>query len=154
MPACKLTIVALTAAVALVAPACAVDVEDDDDDVIQEVELEAYDFYFEETSLPLQLGGDVIVDFVNAGDATHSFTVPDLDLEVEAQSGESTEVEFSLPDEPGVLDFFCKFHPDDMNGTISIGGAEAPLEEEGAVEDEDVDEDTAEDAPGGPGYNY
>jgi plastocyanin len=145
----KLT-AAVSIAVALVVPACDVD-EEDDPDVSQAVELEAYDFYFEEETILLGLGADVIVDFENLGDATHSFTVPDLDLEVEAASGESTEVEFSLPDEPGLLDFFCKYHPDEMNGTISIGGAEQPLEEE---LEEDVDEeDDADDDAGGPG-NY
>jgi plastocyanin len=122
---------------ALLGSACTVDEEDgDEDDLTQAIELEAYDFYFEETSLQFALGADVTVDFTNAGEATHAFVVPDLDLEVEAESGESTEVNFQLPDEPGLLDFYCKFHPDDMNGTISIGGADVPVEEEG-VDDED-----------------
>lgn len=103
--------------------------------VTQAIEVEAYDFYFEETSIVLELGADVTVDFTNAGENTHSFTVPDLDLEIEAESAETTEFSFELPNEPGLLDFYCKYHPDDMNGTISIGGADVPIEEGVEVEE-------------------
>ena len=106
-------------------------------DLTQALELEAYDFYFEDTDLIVSLGADVVLDFVNAGGTTHSFTVPDLDLDVQASSGDSTEVEFQAPDEAGTVDFYCKFHPDDMKGTLSIGGAEAPLEEDVDVDDDD-----------------
>jgi plastocyanin len=114
------------------APACTVNETDDDesDELTQEVALDAYDFYFKQTSMQLSLGADVTVNFTNNGDTTHSFTVPDLDLETEVESAEATEINFQVPDEPGVLDFFCKFHPDDMKGTISIGGADVPLEEQ------------------------
>jgi plastocyanin len=109
-------------------PACGE--EEDTGGVIEEVRLEAFDFYFQEESLLFGLGSTVQLEFVNAGDATHSFIVPDLDIEVEAQSGDSVEATFELPNEPGVVDFFCQFHPDDMMGTISIGGAEQPIEED------------------------
>src|SRR5687767_10843292 len=42
--------------------------------VAQQLELEAYDFYFEETAFTFDLGDEITVDFVNAGGATHSFT--------------------------------------------------------------------------------
>ena len=131
---------------ALLGSACQLNAGDDDEDadVAQAIEVEAYDFYFEETSFALETGAAVTVDFTNAGESTHSFTVPDLDIEIEAQSAESTEVAFETPDEPGLLDFYCKFHPDDMNGTISIGGADVPLEEDVDDDDVDVEVDTEE----------
>ena len=43
--------------------------------------------------------------------------------------------------EPGSLDFYCKFHPDEMKGVISIGGADQPIEEDVDSEDEDDDAD-------------
>lgn len=97
---------------------------------MQEARLEAFDFYFQEESLLFGLGSTVQLEFVNAGEVTHSFIVPDLDIEVEAQSGDSVEATFDLPNEPGVVNFFCQFHPDDMQGTISIGGAEQQIEED------------------------
>jgi plastocyanin len=132
---------------AVLGSACQLNAGDDDEDaaVAQAIEVEAYDFYFEETSFALETGADVTVDFTNAGESTHSFTVPDLDIEVEAQSAESTEVAFETPEEPGLLDFYCKYHPDDMNGTISIGGADVPLEEDVDDDDVDVEVDTEED---------
>lgn len=126
--------------------------------VAQEVELEAYDFYFEETAFTFDLGDQVTVDFVNAGEATHSFTADELDIDVEAPSGESTEITFSVPDQPGVFDFFCKYHPDQMSGTISIGGSDEPIEEipedEGNDADVEVDVDNENDPGAGGGIDY
>jgi plastocyanin len=129
--------------------------------VSQEVELEAYDFYFEETSFMFDLGANVTFDFVNAGEATHSFTVDDLDIDIEAASGETTEITIDLPDEPGIFDFFCKYHPEEMSGTVSIGGAGDPIDEDDFPEDDDdadVDVDVEEEndpgAGGGAGYDY
>jgi plastocyanin len=121
--------------------ACQLNADDDDPEatVTQSIEVEAYDFYFEETSILLELGARVSVDFTNAGEQTHSFTVPDLDLEIEAESGESTEFSFTLPNEPGLLNFYCKYHPDQMKGTISIGGDDAPLDENNQVDESDAD---------------
>jgi plastocyanin len=136
-------------------PACGE--EEDAGARIEEVRLEAFDFYFQEESLLFGLGSSVQLEFVNAGEVTHSFNVPDLDIEVEAQSGDSVEVTFDLPNEPGLVNFFCQFHPDDMQGTISIGGAEQPVEENVDApeqEDQDVDVETEDAGGGGPNYNY
>lgn len=143
----RLILATVLVLLAALAPACQLNAGDDEaePDVTQTIELEAYDFYFEETSILLELGANVTVDFTNAGDATHSFTVPDLDLEIEAESGESVETTFQLPDQPGLLDFYCKYHPDDMKGTISIGGDDVPLEENNVDDDDaDVEVDTEE----------
>lgn len=118
--------------------ACTVnEVDGEDEDLTQSVELEAYDFYFKQTSMQVGLGADINVAFTNNGEVTHAFVVPDLDLEIEAKSAEATEFTFQAPDEPGLLDFYCKYHPDDMNGTISIGGADVPLEEQQQGDEDD-----------------
>ena len=125
--------------------------------VAQEVELEAYDFYFEETAFTFDLRDQVTIDFVNAGEATHSFTADELDIDVEAPSGEATEITFSVPDQPGVFDFYCKYHPDQMEGTISIGGSDEPIEEVPEEEDDadvEVEVDNDAGAGGGAGYDY
>ena len=102
--------------------------------------LEAYDFYFEDTTLLADLGARVELTFQNNGSAAHSFTVPDLDIDAEVEGAETSQIEFDVPEEPGALDFYCKFHPDQMKGILSIGGGEAPLEEDVDTEDdEDVD---------------
>ena len=109
--------------------------------VEESLTLEAFDFYFEPTSLTVGVGSEVTIDFTNSGEVAHSFTSTDLDVEVEANGAESASVTFTAPDEPGSFDFFCKFHPDDMQGTISVGGSDEPAEEE---PEDPVEEDTEE----------
>lgn len=117
--------------------------EDEEDTAAQQSSntIEAFDTYFEPTSLQLEPGAEATITLENAGGVAHSFTVPDLDLEIEAQSGDSVDGTFTVPDEPGTLDFYCKFHPDEMTGTISIGGADQPIEEDVDTNEDDDDVD-------------
>lgn len=123
-------------ALVLLAGACA---EEDPDTDAQEqsMEIEAFDFYYETETLLVEPGAVVTLTLENGGGVAHSVTVPDLDFEVEAQSGNTVDSTFTAPSRPGSLDFYCKFHPDEMEGVISIGGAEEPLEEDVDVEDDD-----------------
>jgi plastocyanin len=135
-------LVLLGAAMVLaVAPACGEGDEEPSSSVSQSAELEAFDYYFEPTSLLVELGAEVTIEFTNNGSVTHSFSAPDLDVEVEAGNGQDATVTFTAPDQPGSFDFFCKYHADEMTGTISIGGGDAPLEED---PDENDDDDDAE----------
>ena len=120
----------------------------------QTVSVEAFDFYFEPTDLTVDTSTEVTIEFANSGSVEHSWTSTDLDAEVEASSGEDATVTFTTPAEAGSYDFFCEYHPDEMQGTISIGGSDEPVEEQpDENEDEDVDVDTEEDAENeGPGY--
>jgi hypothetical protein len=104
----------------------------------------------------VELGAEVTIEFTNNGSVSHSFSAPDLDVEVEAGNGQDATVTFTAPDQAGSFDFFCKYHADQMNGTISIGGGDAPLEEDPDETDEDdedveVDVDTEEDNDAGAG---
>ncbi len=104
----------------------------------QSVTVEAFDNYYEETTIPLELGAEATVTLENGGGVAHSIVIPDLDFELEAQSGETTEGTFSVPNEPGSLDFFCQFHPDEMTGSVTVGGGEEQIEED--VDDPDGDD--------------
>jgi plastocyanin len=88
------------------------------------VELVAQDFSFDPTTLDLPAGEEVTVTLMNEGEAEHSFTVDDLDVETEAEGGESAEVSFTAPEE-GAVEFHCKYHPDQMTGEISVDGSAA-----------------------------
>ncbi|MFP5352637.1 MAG: cupredoxin domain-containing protein [Actinomycetota bacterium] len=153
-------IVLSVVALALVAGACG---EEEADSGAQEqaLEIEAFDNYYETETLLLEPGAEVTLSFSNGGGVAHSVTVPDLDFELEAQSGDTAESSFSAPDEPGSLDFYCKFHPDEMKGVISIGGADQPIEEDVDSEDDDdadvdvdVDEEDDADASGTDDPDY
>ena len=124
--------------------------EENEPAVSQSLSIEAFDFYFEPTSLAVEVGAEVTIDFTNNGEVTHSWTATDLDAEVEVGGGETGTLTFTAPNEPGSYDFFCKFHPDEMQGTISIGGSDEPMEEDRDPDDDDdedvdVDVDTNED---------
>ena len=151
----KRALVCVVAVVALLG-ACAEPENETSANVSHEVSLEAYDFYFEPAEFSFDLGEIVTFDYINAGEATHSFTAPDLDIDIEVDSAETTDIEFVVPDQPGVFDFYCKFHPEEMKGTISLGGGTEPIEEQDAndEDDDDVDVDVEEedDTDAGAGY--
>jgi plastocyanin len=143
----------LFVALAVVMGACGEGEEEDTDAQESANTVEAFDYYFDPTSLQLEPGAEATITLQNGGSVAHSFTVPDLDLEIEAQSGDSVDGTFAVPDVPGTLDFFCKFHPDEMSGTIAIGGADQPIEEDVDTEDDDdtdvdVDVEEEDDASG------
>ena len=152
----RLALVALLAVMALVAASCGDDGDDNDNEDelgggvdSQTVSIEAYDFYFEPTALSVERSTQVTLEFENLGENAHSFTIPDIDVEVESDGGDSGEITFSTPDEPGSLDFFCKYHPDEMTGTIAVGGVDEPLDEDAEGVDDDAEsEDDADVAPG------
>ena len=80
------------------------------------VTLGADDLVFNPTDLSAAAGDTI--DFTNDDDVKHSFTVEELDIDEDADAGDSVSV--SLGDaEPGTYDFICKYHPD-MTGTLEV----------------------------------
>lgn len=136
-------------ALSVVAGACGNEGEDSGAQE-QSVTVEAFDNYYEETTIALEPGAEATITLQNGGGVAHSIDIPDLDFELEAQSGESATSTFTVPDEPGSLNFFCKFHPDDMTGAVTIGGFDQPVEEDvdtgGDDADAEVDVEPEEDA--------
>jgi plastocyanin len=54
----------------------------------------------------------------NDGQALHSFTVPDGDIDQDVQAGESAEIDVSGLSS-GTSDLECKYHPE-MTGSITV----------------------------------
>jgi len=121
----------------LASPACVFQNEDDDDADLTEIDVsvQAFDFYFEPTTVLLEPGAQANITFENAGEAAHSFTIPDLDVEVEAEGAETVTTSFVTPDEPGAYEFICKFHSQ-MTGAVSIGQDDDDVETETETETE------------------
>ena len=116
----------------VVAPACIVTDDDDDSGLVEmTAEVEAFDNYFKSTTVILEPDTEATVTFINNGTTLHSFTVPDLDIETEAESAETSTVTFATTGLAGAYEFLCKYHPDEMNGTLTVE----------ADTDVDVDED-------------
>lgn len=117
----------------------------------QSVTVEAFDNYYEETTIALEPGAEATITLQNGGEVAHSIDIPDLDFEMEAQSGESATSTFTVPDEPGSLEFFCKFHPDDMIGAVTIGGFDQPVEEDVDTGGDDADAEVEVETEGDAG---
>ena len=85
------------------------------------LEVVAQDFKFDQTSLDVEPGAEVTVTLTNEDEAEHTFTIEELDVEAEAAGGETAEATFTAPDS-GSYEFICEYHPDEMSGTLSVGG--------------------------------
>ena len=90
-----------------------------DDAVAQEgdVELVTKDIEFEPESLDAE-AGQVSV-FVDNEDLTlHTFTIEELDVDLDVPAGKSARITFDA--EPGAYEFFCEPHKEDMEGTLTV----------------------------------
>jgi plastocyanin len=94
---------------------------------MQGLEVEVDDFYFAPTVLEGDAGQSLTVTLFNEGDAPHTFTVDELDIDQELQPGdEDVTVDVTFPDS-GALVFYCRFHADGgMLGGLSAGGDLGP----------------------------
>lgn len=123
------------------APACLITEEDEDPELTEmSAQVEAFDNYFKSTTVILEPDTEATVTLINNGSALHSFTVPDLDVEIEAEGAEESTVTFATTGLAGAYEFLCKYHPEEMNGTLTVG-ADVDVDED---EDVDVDVDVEE----------
>jgi plastocyanin len=117
------------------------------------IELELDDFYFEPTVLEGEAGQALSITMSNHGDAPHTFTVDELNVDHELQPGDETvSTEVTFPDS-GALVFYCRFHADGgMLGGLSVGG---DLNAASGVSGGGSGSEDSEDSGGGsdyPGY--
>ena len=80
--------------------------------------LGAKDFAFTPTALSMSSGG-ATVKFTNTGSVEHNFTVDGKGISKDAEAGKSATVAVDLP--AGTYKFHCKYHPTQMQGTITVG---------------------------------
>jgi plastocyanin len=76
----------------------------------------AADIAFDPTELSVAAGETITLR--NEDDVEHSFTIDDPELDAEAEGGEEATVE--APEEPGTYDFHCRYHPEQMTGTLTV----------------------------------
>lgn len=88
------------------------------------VDVTAADFAFDKDSIDVEAGSEVEVTLTNEDDTEHSFSIEDPEFEIEAEGGDSATGTFTASDE-GSVEFFCKYHPDQMRGELTIGGSAA-----------------------------
>jgi plastocyanin len=79
--------------------------------------LTASDFSFSPTSLSVAAGGSI--EYSNSDDVEHNFSIDDAGIDQDVEGGESATVD--LGDlEAGSYDFYCKYHKDQMTGTLEV----------------------------------
>ena len=148
LPARTTITVAVALATAALFVACGGDEEADysgdaDSNAVQTVEVTASDFSFTPATLTAEVGGSFNLVLTNAGDAAHTFTIDEFDLDAEVAPGEETSVTVS-PSESGEFTYYCRFHQDQgMEGGITVSGR-------AGAGDTDSPESPAEDGD----YNY
>ena len=84
-----------------------------------EAEIEVGDFYFKPAIIEAAFGDKIAVDLVNEGVADHTFTISEFFVDQELTDGKDGDVTFT-PNEPGEFTFFCRKHPDQMQGALRI----------------------------------
>jgi plastocyanin len=82
-----------------------------------DVELAAEDIEFSEDSLETG-SGDVSVFVDNADGTLHTFTIDELDVNLDVPASSAARVTFEA--EPGTYEFYCAPHAEDMKGTLTV----------------------------------
>jgi plastocyanin len=82
-----------------------------------DLELVTEDFEFSEDALQAP-GGEVSVFVENKDSTLHTFTIDDLDVDLDVPAGSSARVSFDA--EPGTYEFYCVPHEADMNGDLEV----------------------------------
>lgn len=82
-----------------------------------DIELVAKDVEFVPTSLESD-GGEISVFVENQGSTLHTFTIDDLDVDLDVPASKSARVTFDA--EPGTYEFYCVPHEGDMEGTLTV----------------------------------
>jgi plastocyanin len=81
-------------------------------------DITARDFRFDPSDVTLEAGREVTVVLTNEDDAEHNITIEDLDVDEDAEGGETGQA--TITPDAGSYDFHCKYHPNQMQGTITV----------------------------------
>jgi uncharacterized cupredoxin-like copper-binding protein len=90
------------------------------------VDVEMGEMYFDPNEISADAGSSLTINFDNAGNQLHDFTIDDLngeEVEIDVPAGDQGSVTLDMPDEAGEYVFYCSIpgHRDaGMEGTISV----------------------------------
>jgi len=88
----------------------------------EELTVRASEFEFDPAAITLKIGEPVLVKITNTGSLQHTFTIPDLDVDVATPVGQTVTVEFT-PEQSGTFELICAVpgHKEaGMIGTVSV----------------------------------
>jgi plastocyanin len=89
-----------------------------DDTAGGDPDLRAVDFSFDPSALTVA-AGEVSLQVANDDDAAHNITMDEFGVDTDVAGGSTEQVTFSA-DMPGNFAFFCKFHPEQMVGQLTV----------------------------------
>lgn len=101
-----------------------------------EIAVKALDFSFSPDEIAVEPGSDVTVQVTNAGSVAHTFTVDDANVDVTVEAGAMGLGAFQAPGQDATLGFVCRFHPEQMSGTIVVGAGGGDAGAGGGSEDD------------------
>jgi plastocyanin len=112
-----------------------------------DVELTMEDFSFSPGSIEINFGDELLIEIANDGEADHTFTVSEFLVDETLSSGEDRDITFT-PNEPGEFTYFCRFHQDEMQGSLFVLA-------DGATPEADAEPTPdSDDEGGGAGIGY
>ena len=115
------------------------------------VELELDDFYFAPTVLEGEAGASVEITLSNQGQQAHTFTIDDLNIDVEVAPDSNAKIEATFP-ESGTLLFYCSIHQGQgMRGGLAVGGDLKPAS--GGTAETPATPGSTDDTGSGSGYD-
>jgi len=85
----------------------------------EEIKLTAKGIKWDTTSLDLKSGTSYTVEVTNGDSVEHNFTFQEAGANQDIEGGEDTKVTFTAP-AAGSYEFFCKYHPSVMRGTVTV----------------------------------
>jgi plastocyanin len=84
-----------------------------------EFQLTASGTAWDKASLDMTSGAEVRVEVTNQDTIEHNFTFAEANANQDVEGGEDATVTFTAP-AAGSYEFFCKFHPSAMRGTVTV----------------------------------
>jgi len=88
---------------------------------MDEIEIEADDYYFEPTILKGKPGQRLTIEIVNESSTEHDFSQSAQSVSKDIEPGGNTKVTVTFPDS-GTISFFCKYHKSSgMGGGLQSG---------------------------------
>ena len=86
---------------------------------VEELKLTAKDIKWDTTTLQLTSGTSYRVEVTNDDSVEHNFTFEQASANTDVEGGENATVTFTAP-AAGGYEFFCKYHPQVMRGTVTV----------------------------------
>jgi plastocyanin len=84
-----------------------------------EFQLTASGTAWDKNSLDMTSGAEVRVDVTNQDTIEHNFTFAEAGADQDVEGGEDATATFTAP-AAGSYEFFCKYHPSAMRGTVTV----------------------------------